>query len=147
MNIWSKPRLWQQKNHGIAQQISLFVKKNIIFAPYYTLLYRNKNMKEENKPQFTIELPENVAEGTYANMAIIAHSSSEFIIDFVRNMPNTPKAKVQSRIILNTEQAKRLLLSLQDNIAKYESTFGEITISNGPKRNIPLGFGGFKGEA
>ena len=49
-------------------------------------------MKEENKNQITIELPDGIAEGTYANMAIIAHSSSEFIIDFVRNMPNKPKA-------------------------------------------------------
>lgn len=104
-------------------------------------------MKEENKPQLTIELPESVAEGTYANMAIIAHSSSEFILDFVRNMPGVPKAKVQSRIILNTEQAKRLLLTLQENIAKFEQTYGEITVSGKPKINIPLGLGGFKGEA
>jgi hypothetical protein len=104
-------------------------------------------MKEENKPQFTIELPENVSEGTYANMAIIAHSSSEFILDFVRNMPGVPKAKVKSRIILNTEQAKRLLLSLQDNIAKYEAKFGEIEIPGSSKANIPFGLSGFKGEA
>lgn len=104
-------------------------------------------MKEDNKSQITIELPENIAEGTYANMAIIAHSSSEFILDFVRNMPNTPKAKVQSRIILNTEQAKRLLLTLQENIAKYEEQYGEITLPNSYNRSLPLGFGGFKGEA
>ena len=103
-------------------------------------------MKEENKPQLTIELPEGVAEGTYANMAIIAHSSSEFILDFIRNMPNMPKSKVQSRIILNTEQAKRLLLTLQENIAKYEERYGEIRLSNN-KANMPIGFGGFKGEA
>lgn len=103
-------------------------------------------MKEENKPQLTIELPENVAEGTYANMAIIAHSSSEFILDFVRNMPGVPKAKVQSRIILNAEQAKRLLLTLQENVAKFEARYGEITLP-GNKVNIPFGLSGFKGEA
>ena len=103
-------------------------------------------MKEENKSQLTIELPENVSEGTYANMAIVAHSSSEFIIDFVRNMSGVPKAKVQSRIILNTEQAKRLSLILQENIAKYEAKFGEIDIP-GNKVNIPFGLSGFKGEA
>lgn len=102
-------------------------------------------MKENNNPQITIELPAEVAEGTYANMAIIAHSSSEFIIDFIRNMPNTPKAKVQSRIILNTEQAKRLLLTLQENIAKYEEHYGEITIPNNHSYNTPLSF--IKGEA
>ena len=103
-------------------------------------------MKKKNKNQITIELPDGIAEGTYANMAIIAHSSSEFIIDFVRNMPNKPKAKVQSRIILNTEQAKRLLLTLQENIAKYEEKYGEIRLA-GSKVNMPIGFGGFKGEA
>jgi hypothetical protein len=102
-------------------------------------------MKENNNPQITIELPAEVADGTYANMAIIAHSSSEFIIDFIRNMPNTPKAKVQSRIILNTEQAKRLLLTLQENIAKYEEHYGEITIPNNHSNNTPLSF--VKGEA
>ena len=68
------------------------------------------------------------------------------LIDFVRNMPNKPKAKVQSRIILNTEQAKRLLLTLQENIAKYEEKYGEIRLA-GSKVNMPIGFGGFKGEA
>ena len=103
-------------------------------------------MKEENKSQLTIELPENVSEGTYANMAIVAHSSSEFIIDFVRNMPGVPKAIVQSRFILNTEQAQRLSLVLQENIANYEAKYGEIDIP-GNKVNIPFGLSGFKGEA
>ena len=76
--------------------------------------------------QLQIELKEEVAQGTYANLAIITHSSSEFILDFVRVMPGVPKASVQSRIVLAPEHAKRLLRALQENIAKYERVFGEI---------------------
>lgn len=80
--------------------------------------------KQEN--QLQIDLPADVAEGTYSNLAIISHSSSEFVLDFVRIMPGAPKAKVKSRIVLTPEHAKRLLMALDDNIAKYEQQFGKI---------------------
>ena len=67
-----------------------------------------------------------VAQGTYANLAIITHSSSEFILDFIRVMPGMPKAGVQSRIVLAPEHAKRLLRALEENIGKYERAFGLI---------------------
>ena len=86
-------------------------------------------MEEQNNNQLQIELKEEVAQGTYANLAIITHSSSEFILDFVRVMPGVPKAGVQSRIIVAPEHAKRLLRALEDNIAKYERAFGPIRIS------------------
>lgn len=76
--------------------------------------------EQNNNGQLQIELREEVAQGTYANLAIITHSSSEFILDFVRVMPGIPKAGVQSRIIVAPEHAKRLLRALEDNIAKYE---------------------------
>ncbi len=82
--------------------------------------------KENNNGQFQIELKEEVAQGIYANLAIIAHSSSEFIVDFVRVMPGMPKAGVKSRIILAPEHAKRLLRALEENIDKYERAFGPI---------------------
>ena len=82
----------------------------------------------EKKTGFSIELKGDVAEGTYANLAIITHSSSEFILDFVRMMPGIPKAPVMSRIILAPEHAKRLLRALQDNIAKYEAAYGPIKL-------------------
>lgn len=78
-----------------------------------------ENKKQDNEIQ--VELSEDIAEGIYSNLAVIAHSSSEFIIDFIRLMPGTPKAKVQSRIILTPDNAKRLLYALQDNIEKFES--------------------------
>jgi len=75
------------------------------------------NLKQN---QIQIELSEEIAQGTYANLAVIAHSSSEFIIDFIRIVPGAAKAKVQSRVILTPDNAKRLSLALQDNIRKYE---------------------------
>ncbi len=76
--------------------------------------------------QLNIELPENVAEGQYSNLAIISHSQSEFIVDFILMAPNMPKAKVKSRIILTPQHAKRLMNALSDNIKKYEAQNGAI---------------------
>ena len=90
---------------------------------------------QKNNSQLQIELKDDVAQGTYANLAIIAHSSSEFIVDFVRVMPGLPKAGVQSRIILTPEHAKRLLLSLQENITRYESNIGKIEIPHPSRGN------------
>ena len=78
--------------------------------------------------QLQIELKEDIAEGTYANLAIIAHSTSEFVLDFVRMMPGVNKAKVKSRIVMTPEHAKRLALALQDNLMRYEAQFGEIRL-------------------
>jgi len=90
-------------------------------------------MSEEKNQQnqITIDLSEEMAEGTYANLAIIAHSHAEFVIDFVRTMPNIPKAKVKSRIILTPSHAKRLLAALNDNIKKYETQHGKIEMGQG----------------
>lgn len=82
--------------------------------------------KNKNKNKLNIELSEEVAEGTYSNLAIISHSQSEFIVDFVKLMPGAPKAKVKSRIILTPEHAKRLYKALHDNIRKFESLNGPI---------------------
>ena len=103
-------------------------------------------MENNQENQLNIELSEEVAEGIYSNLAIISHSTSEFVLDFIRMMPGTPKANVKSRIILTPEHAKRLLMALQDNIAKYESQMGKIKVpDNGMMPPIPMGFGG--GEA
>ena len=75
------------------------------------------NLKQN---QIQIELSEDIAQGTYANLAVIAHSASEFIIDFIRIVPGVSKAKVQNRIILTPDNAKRLSLALQDNIRRFE---------------------------
>lgn len=80
-------------------------------------------MKEN---QLQIELKEDIAEGTYSNLAIIAHSTSEFVFDFVRMMPGVNKAKVKSRIVMTPEHAKHLAMALQDNLMRYEAQFGEI---------------------
>ncbi len=102
--------------------------------------------EEQNKNQINIELSEEVAEGQYANLAMIAHSSSEFVIDFIRLMPGLPKAKVKSRVVITPEHAKRLLAALADNIKKFEGSYGEIKQAN-EAPSFPMNFGGTVGEA
>ena len=86
-------------------------------------------MADNNNQQLQIELKPEVAEGVYSNLAIITHSSSEVITDFVQMMPGMPKAQVRSRVIMAPEHAKRLLMALQDNIQKYEKQFGPIKMT------------------
>lgn len=105
---------------------------------------KNQNQAPEN--QLNIELSEEVAEGIYSNLAMIAHSNSEFVVDFIRIMPGLPKAKVKARVVLTPEHAKRLLQALADNINKYEDSFGEITMPN-QFPGFPMNFGGTIGEA
>ncbi len=99
-----------------------------------------------NPNQINIELTEDIAEGIYSNLAMIAHSNSEFVIDFIRLMPGVPKAKVKSRIVITPEHAKRFLGALKDNIEKYEETFGLIKKSEDTPK-FPINFGGTVGEA
>ena len=97
--------------------------------------------------QISIELNEEVAQGTYSNLAVITHSASEFVVDFVRIMPGIPKAQVKSRIILTPEHVKRFVTALQDNIAKYESVHGIIKEVKGSEPALPLTFGGPTAQA
>lgn len=97
---------------------------------------------DQNKPQLNIEISEEIAQGTYSNLAVITHSSSEFVLDFLRVMPGVPKANVKSRLILTPEHAKRLLLALQDNLGKYERVYGTIPVNSGNDPMMPpMGFG------
>jgi hypothetical protein len=98
------------------------------------------NKDKEVKQEINIELSEEIAEGIYSNLAIISHSHSEFVIDFVRLMPNLPKAKVKSRIVLTPQHAKRLMMALSDNIKKYESQFGEVGDDNDFPGLPPMNF-------
>ena len=100
----------------------------------------------ENQNQLQIELSEEMAEGIYSNLAIITHSTSEFVIDFVRVMPGVPKAKVKSRIVLTPDHAKRLLMALGDNVNKFEELHGDISI-NEQMPPFPMNFGGPTGQA
>lgn len=106
------------------------------------------DIKEKSKQQgqINIELPEDIAEGVYSNLVMIAHSNSEFVLDFIRLMPGVPKAKVKSRVVITPDHAKRLLAALKDNIRKYEESFGPIK-QNDETPKFPLNFGGTIGEA
>lgn len=100
--------------------------------------------QKNNGEQFQIELKEDVAQGTYANLAIITHSSSEFVLDFARILPGIPQAGVKSRVIMAPEHAKRLLFALEDNLRKYESMFGQVRVS---ELEIPPTLTPMKGDA
>ncbi len=93
-----------------------------------------------------ISISEEIAEGIYSNGAVIAHSSSEFVIDFIRLMPGVAQAKVKSRVVLAPEHAKRLLLSLNENIRAYEKMFGSIDVLSPQQEILKTTITG-KGEA
>jgi len=97
------------------------------------------NVNTPQQPAINIEISEEIAEGTYSNLAIISHSNAEFVVDFIRLMPNVPKAKVKSRIVLTPQHAKRLLAALRDNVTKYEMQFGKIEEPDQPLP--PMNFG------
>src|ERR1044071_6512535 len=101
-----------------------------------------ENPNPEN--QLNIELTEDVAEGTYSNLAIITHSQSEFVIDFIKIMPGIPKARVKSRILLTPQHTKRLAKALADNIRKFETAHGTIKDVEVP---FPMNFGGPTAQA
>jgi len=99
------------------------------------LMEKNK----DSKGKINIELDEKVAEGTYSNLAIINHSVSEFVIDFVSIMPGSPKNKVKSRIIITPQHAKKLAKALNDNISRFEDNFGSIKDYDNPKFQLNFG--------
>ncbi|CAM3785255.1 hypothetical protein B0A58_04620 [Flavobacterium branchiophilum NBRC 15030 = ATCC 35035] len=100
-------------------------------------------MNENQEGQINIELDEKIAEGVYSNLAIINHSSSEFVVDFVCIMPGAPKAKVKSRVVLTPQHAKRLIKALAENVHRYEALHGEIKDADVA---VPMNFG-TKGQA
>ncbi|MBQ1673093.1 MAG: DUF3467 domain-containing protein [Bacteroidales bacterium] len=98
----------------------------------------DNNNNNPGGKKIDIEIKPEVAQGRYANLAIITHSSSEFILDFAQNMPGLPKMQVTSRVIMTPEHAKRLLGALSENIRKYESQFGEIRLPMNPMMMPPI---------
>jgi predicted transcriptional regulator len=95
--------------------------------------------KHPQQPSINLELTEEIAEGIYSNLAVISHSNSEFVVDFVRIVPNLPKAKVKARIILTPQHAKRLLSALRENVQKFEMQFGKI--EDVEQQYPPMNFG------
>ena len=102
-------------------------------------------MENKTDNQLNIELSEDIADGTYSNLAIITHSNSEFVVDFIKVMPGVPKAKVKARIVLTPQHAKRLMGALAENIGKFEAVHGTIKQTEGV--GIPLNFGGPTAQA
>ncbi len=103
--------------------------------------------KPTQKGKLNIELSEEMSEGIYSNLAVITHSNSEFVVDFIRVMPGVPKAKVKSRVILTPQHAKRLMKALTENVRKFESQHGPIKDIKGMEQMMPMNFSGPQGEA
>jgi Protein of unknown function (DUF3467). len=103
-------------------------------------------MEQNGQKQLQIELKEEVSQGIYSNLAMITHSSSEFVLDFISILPGMAKAQVKSRVIMSPEHAKRLLAALQDNVSKYENSFGKIELK-GQKGTYMPPITDFHGEA
>jgi len=100
---------------------------------------------EQPQNQLNIELTEEMSEGVYSNLAIITHSTAEFVLDFINVMPNAPKAKVKSRVILAPQHAKRLMKALAENVKKFEQVHG--AIKDIEQNALPMQFGGPTGQA
>jgi len=105
---------------------------------------REKKMSEEMKPQqqINVEIGEKEAEGIFSNFVLIAHSSSEFIIDFARLLPGLPKAKVFARILMTPQHALLLRNAMEDNIKKFEDRFGKIRLVSREDEAKGFGFTG-----
>ena len=117
------------------------------FVLSYTRIQLTMAEDKNQANQLNIELPEDIAEGVSANLAIISHSHSEFVVDFIRMMPNVPKAKVKSRIVLTPQHAKRLMRALADNIKKFEAQFCNIDESDQNVSFPPMNFNTPKAQA
>ena len=100
----------------------------------------DKEERSSENHQVNIELPEEQADGTYANFVVITHSHAEFIMDFTRIVPGSPRAKVHSRIIMAPQNAKALLKALENNISRYEQQYGEIKIPGDAGGPGPFGY-------
>ncbi|MBP5566825.1 MAG: DUF3467 domain-containing protein [Bacteroidales bacterium] len=92
-------------------------------------------MDENNEKKLNLNLDNSIASGSYANLAIISHSRSEFVIDFASTLPGMPGPKINNRIIMSPEHTKRLLNALMENVGKYESQFGPILLEGAAKGN------------
>jgi hypothetical protein len=80
--------------------------------------------------QLQIELDPIIANGAFVNMAMVNHTETEFTLDLIYVQPQAPKATVRARVITTPKHMKRLLLAVQDNLAKYEARFGPIELGD-----------------
>jgi hypothetical protein len=115
------------------------------FAAYFQTSIYMQQQDPQQEQQINIELTEEMADGIYANLAIVTHSFAEFVIDFVNVMPNVPKAKVKSRIVMTPQHAKRMMRALIDNVKRFETANG--VIKDQETVAMPFTFGGTTGEA
>ncbi len=126
---------WEKEDGGAGAIAPFFLNLPLATTPECLTLYTYIRMATDNKNQLQIAVAPEVEDGVYSNLAVITHSSAEFILDFIRLLPNSGNPKVKSRIVMAPEHVKRLMYALNDNISKYEKAFGPIdlhtTVSGG----------------
>ena len=110
-------------------------------------MYLRCMAEKEQKGKLNIELPEEVATGTYANLAVITHSPAEFVMDFIQVMPGMPKAKVRTRVVMSPHHVKRLLGALAENVQRFEKQHGPIQDHGATDPGMPLPYMGPQGQA
>jgi len=93
-------------------------------------------MSKPAQKSISVELKEQEAEGIYANLALITHSASEFILDFARIMPGMQKARIHARIVMTPQNFKNLQRAILDNIGRYENQYGTITVQGQPLPSV-----------
>lgn len=101
-------------------------------------------VRSDNNSEFKLQFCEDAAQGKYANLAVVAHSSSEFVIDFAKVLPGFQSPLVHSRVIMAPEHLKRLIAALEDNMNKYEQQYGEVKL---PETSFVMPVVNPKGEA
>lgn len=89
-------------------------------------------MENQNQPQqINIKITDEVLEGRYANMMRVAHTKEEFILDFANVVP--PQGIMTARVITSPGHMKRIIKALQENLDRYEKSFGPINEAEAPK--------------
>jgi hypothetical protein len=145
INIKPQIKNQQIKNPKSEEAISTNLKYQIFKYQILPTFAQTTIMADQQPNQLNIEISEEIAEGVYANLAIITHSHAEFVVDFVNVMPGTPKSKVKSRIILTPQHAKRFMKALVDNVKRFEAANG--AIQDIEEIQIPMNFGGPTAQA
>jgi hypothetical protein len=80
-------------------------------------------------PSPSLEVPSGL-DIVYANLARISHSPADIVVDFAHILPGESSATVKARVLMSPLSAKLLMRALAENLARYESVFGEIVVPN-----------------
>jgi hypothetical protein len=81
----------------------------------------------QQRNRIKLEIPANLR-AVYANFAIIAHTGTEFFVDFAQLLPGMNKSQVHTRVVMSPTHAKMLYRALGENLERYEAKHGEVNV-------------------